>query len=798
MGRICLLLFIFIAFVTQCWSQRNIQVVDDVKYTFDVEKVDAVNSETSDFGPVWNDYHIIFTSSREYDYLNVGENRWKNKSQYNLYSAEINPEDESIQPEKIEKLVFFDDQLNQYLHTGPACFSQTGDTLFFTQVIKTKVERKKVYRPQLFVAFKKKNGSFTNPEILNFVQKEYNYAHPTFDSKNKRLYFSSDRVGTYGGEDIFRVDWKEDGTWTEPMNLGDSVNTDGDEMFPHIFNGNELFFASNRKQSMGGLDLFWSYRGKDGWNKTRNLGNTVNSTKDDFSLTMHSNGKICFFASDRDGNDDIFYARVEREIVTKSLNPLKGQFVYRYLDENASGLDVQLISDDGIVLESTRTDSSGNFRFDKLGEDESYLVKVNGDTDDLVLKIYDKNGKKVAVLLSNEGTYTYKKLDHDEADLLSIIQPDSDEFDFEGQFLYEKLPGEFPNGMNVNVVDEDGVELFTTKTDEYGNFRFKKLQSDGKMYLTLDESQGDDLILLIYNNKGNVIAKLKRGEDEFFNYRRLRQSYENNLSLIKVDDQNFMEEPFLRITGEIDFKKLDGFFEGGLSIVAYNDDLEPLDTIQSDETGGFVFKKLGAENENLFFKFLDADDYDFDELFFYVTNKKNEKTAKLNRNENGFYSFRPLGNSDVVISKNNGEEDQITFVSENNTEQSHKNEVDNKNVKIDVSSTNSIFFDLNSSYLNAENKNTLNAMIDKLKSAQGNIEVNSYADSRANSDYNMWLSERRSKRVVDYLVSKGIAAKRIVSNAYGESKLFNDCGDGVECPEEMHKLNRRTEVVIQK
>ena len=159
MMRHLILLLLFNAFGSFILAQENIQVVNDIHYTFTLSKIDAVNTETSEFGPVWNDYHIIFTSSREYDYLNVGENRWKNKSQYNLYSAEINLDQETIAPEKIEKLKFFDDQLNQYLHTGPACFSQTGDTLFFTQVVKTKVGRKKIYRPQLYVAFKKKNGS---------------------------------------------------------------------------------------------------------------------------------------------------------------------------------------------------------------------------------------------------------------------------------------------------------------------------------------------------------------------------------------------------------------------------------------------------------------------------------------------------------------------------------------------------------------------------------------------------------------------------------------------------------------
>ena len=76
------------------------------------------------------------------------------------------------------------------------------------------------------------------------------------------------------------------------------------------------------------------------------------------------------------------------------------------------------------------------------------------------------------------------------------------------------------------------------------------------------------------------------------------------------------------------------------------------------------------------------------------------------------------------------------------------------------------------------------------------IEAGSHTDSRGKDKYNMKLSERRAKSTVDYIVSKGIDAGRITYMGYGESQLVNDCTNDVECSEEAHQLNRRTEFRI--
>jgi len=110
-----------------------------------------------------------------------------------------------------------------------------------------------------------------------------------------------------------------------------------------------------------------------------------------------------------------------------------------------------------------------------------------------------------------------------------------------------------------------------------------------------------------------------------------------------------------------------------------------------------------------------------------------------------------------------------------------------------------IYYKLNSSYLIAESKTELNNLVDLLnKNPDLIVELSSHTDSRASEQYNIWLSERRAKSVVDYLISKGINPKTLSYKGYGESRLLNKCKDDVPCSDEEHQMNRRTEITVIK
>ncbi|HET8735900.1 MAG TPA: OmpA family protein [Pricia sp.] len=108
-----------------------------------------------------------------------------------------------------------------------------------------------------------------------------------------------------------------------------------------------------------------------------------------------------------------------------------------------------------------------------------------------------------------------------------------------------------------------------------------------------------------------------------------------------------------------------------------------------------------------------------------------------------------------------------------------------------------VYFDLNSSYLGAKSKDVLDGISLLLKEYEGvTLKVGSHADSRGTSSYNDWLSKQRVERTVAYLVQQGIAPERLVPESYGEEKLRNECDDNTYCPEEKHRMNRRSEFEV--
>lgn len=76
------------------------------------------------------------------------------------------------------------------------------------------------------------------------------------------------------------------------------------------------------------------------------------------------------------------------------------------------------------------------------------------------------------------------------------------------------------------------------------------------------------------------------------------------------------------------------------------------------------------------------------------------------------------------------------------------------------------------------------------------IAVGSHTDSRESDTYNLWLSKRRAKRTVEYIISKGISAYRVTGKGYGETQLLNHCSNGIKCSEKEHQLNRRSEFIV--
>lgn len=752
--------------------------VGEIEITYEVKTLQGINSDMNDFSPVFYQDQLVFTSNREYDLTHVGENRWSKSNFNNLFVADVveYPND-SV---GFGNASLFDYRLAGDDHSGPICFSKDGSLAYFTQTPARSVKvdgDRIVNKPQLYVVQKDDKGKWGKPEALAFCDVLSSYGHPALSIDGTKLYFSSDMDGGQGGKDIYVVE-KNGSGWGEPRNLGSQVNTSGDEVFPSI-NGEDFYFASSGHSGSGGLDVFRLYGSMDAIDSISNLGSTINSSADDFGIMFSENGEWGYFASNRaSGNDDIYRFKVI-ENVTVKYQEISGQFTYRTLDnDHPNGLKVMLL-EDGEVAYTTTTDAEGFFSFTELPLDAHFVIKMEGH-EDLELRIITVDGEEILLLSNKNGEFLYRKLDTDITVLSLIDERDIDleagTVTFTGQFIYEELPGEHPAGLEVQLIDDSGTVVYTVMTDEFGNFSFEGLPTDQDYLIRVVNPEGD-VALLVYNSRDDVVAELRMNADGEFDYRRLSSDYLNNLSMLEAEEGELVYAGVTTtVLGKFDYESLDG--EPSRMVVhVVNDKGEVLYTTVSDEHGYFRFTELPL-TDNVLFK-IDAEDPGFNmDISMKIFDRYGNVIAVLVKDDNGFFVYKTLDTDGSTIAIVNTTDIDLNL--------------DMMNDKVS-----SIFFDFGEHALLPASFDALDVIVDIMKNNDEiKLRVESHTDSRSSAGFNLGLSKKRSQSVVDYLAKRGIERSRMEAVGFGETKLLNKCADGVDCTEEEHAENRRSDFVF--
>jgi outer membrane protein OmpA-like peptidoglycan-associated protein/tetratricopeptide (TPR) repeat protein len=307
---------------------------------YKIDYLDAVNSKFSDFSPMYFDKGLVFVSARKegsaikriftqnetpfLDLFIYPDTSLLNKNNQNLtsnqqaslgssgISAPVKVKDANIEIEEPE-IEEFSKSINSKYHEGPVTFFKDYKKLIFTRNNynkgKAKKSEKGINMLKLYIATKKGN-KWGDIKELPFNSNEYSTGHPALSPDNRKLYFVSDMGGGYGGTDIYVVDYR-DGQWGPPVNLGRSVNTEGNEMFPFMNSLGNFNFASDGHAGLGGLDNFYiEFRNGLPYGDAENLGAPVNSTKDDFGFISNGERNSGFFSSNRKKgySDDNIYS----------------------------------------------------------------------------------------------------------------------------------------------------------------------------------------------------------------------------------------------------------------------------------------------------------------------------------------------------------------------------------------------------------------------------------------------------------------------------------------------------------
>jgi len=200
--------------------------------------------------------------------------------------------------------------LNGNYHDGVAATSPAGTTIIFTRSFMLESGRiagneSKVSNTQLYSSRRGSDGIWEKPTILAFCDNKYMFAHPTFSSDGKTLYFATDMPGGFGGMDIWVVKMT-DNIWGTPMNLGGNINSVGNEVFPSLRKDDELYYSSDAIENLGGLDIMMSANRNGIWERPVHMSYPINSSTDDFSVAWNPDGKTGYFTSNRYGSDRIF------------------------------------------------------------------------------------------------------------------------------------------------------------------------------------------------------------------------------------------------------------------------------------------------------------------------------------------------------------------------------------------------------------------------------------------------------------------------------------------------------------
>ena len=375
----------------------------------------GINTEYSDYGSSFFRDKVIFASGRSNNTVFEKKSSWTGEAYTNIYYADKDGNGALSDTQSLPG-----DVNSKYNESTPV-FTKDETTVYFTRnnyLDKKGKDKSGAIRLKIYKATFKK-GKWTDVTELPFNSDEYSVAHPTLSPDEKYLYFSSNMPGTLGQSDIFRVIINYDGTFGAPENMGPNVNTEGRETFPFVSAENELYFSSDGHPGLGGLDVFVFRVGDNTWRKVvLNVGESLNSPKDDFGFLIDTNTKLGYFTSNKEGGqggDDIYRFKEIRKIEYPCEQFLTGQVTDKQTGIALAGSKVTLYDDNYKELNVVDADADGRFDFGLVECSAKYHIKAEKqeyDTVEVPVLIGEESGKTF-VPLKLEKTIKEVKLGDD-------------------------------------------------------------------------------------------------------------------------------------------------------------------------------------------------------------------------------------------------------------------------------------------------------------------------------------------------------------------------------------------------
>ncbi|MHC5310347.1 OmpA family protein [Myroides sp. LJL116] len=388
-----------------------------------------INTEFADYGSfVYNDT-LYFASARDTGSYVDRKHGWTNENFTSIYAY---PLKDTLEGNSVKRL---SGPVKSKFNESSLVITKDGKTMYFTRnnllngkrgFDQNKNTNLKIYKATL------ENNKWANVIELPFNSDDFNTAHPSLNKQENVMYFSSDRPGGYGASDLWSVSISEDGNFGIPVNLGAQINSEQRETFPFINEMDELYFSSDARVGLGGLDIYVTKLLENGqFSEVQNLGEPINSSFDDFAYFIDSDSKLGFFSSNRAQGDDIYSFKEDAALVFECLTDVLVKIIdastkQPIIDAQVSLYDL-LYNDLGVVT----TSKEDYFELDTpFSCEESYRIKSQLDgyqTKEVVFAVMQSSDPMLVTIEMEKDKIKVEKGD----DLFKVLELDPIYFDLD-------------------------------------------------------------------------------------------------------------------------------------------------------------------------------------------------------------------------------------------------------------------------------------------------------------------------------------------------------------------------------
>jgi len=467
-----------------------------------------INNKKPAFGVTTIDDKLIFSAANMAGSTTGNKtNPWNDLPYLDVYQGTIDNFNELVDVSSIN-------EVNSKYNDGPAHFSEVLQTLFITR---NNMKRGKPVKDKtgsvnlkIYASDRQEDGSWGEVYDLPFNSDSYSCGHPCITPNGKFMYFSSNQPNGEGGTDLY-VSENVNGTWSSPINLGENINTKGEELFPYIDDNGILYFSSTGHAGLGGLDIFKVNLDDLNSKEPVNVGYPMNSSKDDFSLVFDQTNVSGYFCSNRDRgfSDNIYYFEINN-LLQKIL---AGRIESSLPDKSLAGTELIIRNTSTGEEESIFLDDTGEFEFTAKAGDTYELAYQKEDSEEILTT---RNVEAViAEEFENLGVFTiYERMDittYDDSDSLMINDIMYKRFGEDGKFISEQgdtLSSHSMMEMIAKNQEGNDVELnnelfnYDEETESYTNENGEELEEEALEQLLMSQIFANPLDMI----DGSAIA----------------------------------------------------------------------------------------------------------------------------------------------------------------------------------------------------------------------------------------------------------------------------------------------------